>query len=228
MFDKILLAIGLTSGLYLVRNLYTMLLVLPDEAAQGMIYRIMFFHIPSWWTCFLSFLVAGVASAVAIRSKSNRADSLAVAATEVGLAFTFVGLATGMIWAKIIWGIWWTWDARLTWAFITALTYAGYLMMRNMIPDPSERLRVTGVLNVFSFASVVICYKAIDWWRTQHPGAVMSFRTGGGSIDPAMEGMTFHNFIAFLLLCIVLVTLRLRQEETLREIEGLRRLAYSR
>jgi heme exporter protein C len=100
--------------------------------------------------------------------------------------------------------------------------------MRNMIPDPSERRRVSGALNVFSFASVVICYKAIDWWRTQHPAAVMSFRTGGGNIDPAMEGMTFHNFLAFLLLCAVLVTLRLRQEESLREIEGLRRLAYTR
>jgi len=227
MIDKLLFGVGLASGLYLVRNLYTMLVVLPDEAAQGMIYRIMFFHIPSWWTCFLCFLIAGSASAYSITKKNFRADSLAVAVTEVGLAFTFVGLATGMIWAKIIWGIWWTWDARLTWAFITALTYAAYLMMRNMIPDPSERMRVSGALNVFSFASVVICYKAIDWWRTQHPAAVMSFRTGGGNIDPAMEGMTYHNFFAFILLCTVMVVVRLRQEETRREIEGLRRLAYA-
>lgn len=228
MGEKLLYGIGIASGLYLVRNLYMMLMVLPDEAAQGMIYRIMFFHIPSWWTCFLAFFVAGVASAVSISKKNYKYDSLAVAATEVGLAFTFVGLATGMIWAKIIWGIWWTWDARLTWAFITALTYTAYLMMRSMIPDPSERLRVTGALNIFAFASVVICYKAIDWWRTQHPGAVMSFRTGGGNIDPAMEGMTFANFFAFLMLCVVLVAVRLRQEETRREIEGLRRLIFTR
>ncbi len=228
MNDKILLAIGAAAGLFLVRNIYQMFIVLPDEAAQGAIYRIMYFHIPSWFCCFACFLVSGVASAVAIWRKNFRSDSFAVASTEVGLAFTFIGLVTGMIWAKIIWGIWWTWDARLTWAFITALIYAGYLMMRNMIDDPSERMRVTGVLSIFSFTSVMITYKAIDWWRTQHPGAILSFRTGGGNTDPAMERMIYQNFFALLLLTIVLVAIRFRQEETQREIEGMRRMAYTR
>jgi len=156
MSDKILLTVGLASAAFLVRNLYQMFMVLPDEAAQGAIYRIMYFHIPSWFSCFTCFFASGLASGYAIWKKNKRGDSLAVAATEVGLAFTAIGLATGMIWAKIIWGIWWTWDARLTWAFITALIYAGYLMMRSMIDDPGERMRVTGVLSIFAFTSVVI------------------------------------------------------------------------
>lgn len=228
MRDKVLMAAGVASALYLVRNIYQMFMVLPDEAAQGAIYRIMYFHIPSWFTCFACFFVSGMASAYAIWKKNFRGDSFAVAATEVGLAFTMIGLATGMIWAKIIWGIWWTWDARLTWAFITALIYAGYLMMRSMIEDPSERMRVTGVLSIFAFTSVVITYKAIDWWRTQHPGAILSFRTGGGNTDPAMESMIYQNWFALLLLAIVLVGVRFRQEESRREIEGLRRAAYAR
>lgn len=227
MSDKILLTVGVASAAFLVRNLYQMFMVLPDEAAQGAIYRIMYFHIPSWFSCFTCFFVSGVASGYAIWKKNFRGDSFAVAATEVGLTFTAIGLATGMIWAKIIWGIWWTWDARLTWAFITALIYASYLMMRSMIDDPGERMRVAGVLSIFAFTSVVITYKAIDWWRTQHPGAILSFRTGGGNTNPAMEAMIYQNWFALLLLTVVLVAVRFRQEESRREIEGLRRAVYA-
>ncbi|GAB4415899.1 MAG: cytochrome c biogenesis protein CcsA [Bryobacter sp.] len=225
--NKILASLAVVSALWIVRNLYVIFLQLPDEADQGAIYRIMFFHIPSWFVCFALFLASGVLSAYAIGKRNFHADSLAVAATEVGLVFTSIGLVTGMIWARIIWGIWWTWDARLTWAFITFLIYAGYLMMRRMIEEPAERMRVTGVLSVFAFASVVITYKAIDWWRTQHPQPVLSIRTGGGNMDPAMEAMLYSNFVPLLLFAIVLVVLRYRQENNSREIEGLRRLAYS-
>ena len=95
------------------------------------------------------------------------------------LAGALIGLATGSIWARIIWGIWWTWDPRLTWALITCVLYAAYLMMRNMIDDASARARFASVLGTFAFASVAITYKAIDWWRTQHPGPVLPIRTGG-------------------------------------------------
>jgi heme exporter protein C len=228
MNNSILIALGLASALYLARNLYEILVVLPDEAAQGAIYRIIFFHVPSWFTCFTCFFAGGVASAIAIWKRNFKADSWAVAVTEVGLAFTLVGLATGMLWARIIWGIWWTWDPRLTWAFITALVYFSYLMMRRMIEDPSERLRITGSLGIFAFTSVVITYKAIDWWRTQHPGPVLSIRNADGRMDPAMESMIYQNWLALLMLATVLVVIRFRQEETRREIDGLRRLAFTR
>ncbi len=227
MSNQVLAALAAISAVWLIRNLYVILVGLPDEANQGAIYRIIFFHVPSWFTCFTMFLVSGVASAYAIGKRNFKGDSLAVAATEVGLVFTCIGLATGMIWARIIWGIWWTWDARLTWAFITFLIYAGYLMMRRMIEEPAERMRVTGVLAVFAFASVVITYKAIDWWRTQHPGPVLSIRTGGGNMDPAMESMLYLNFIPLLMLAVVLVAIRFRQEELRRELDGLRRLAFT-
>lgn len=227
MTNSVLMAMAAISAIWLVRNLWVILLGLPDEAAQGMIYRIIFFHVPSWFTCFTLFAISGFTSGYAIAKRNFRSDSLAVAATEVGLVFTAIGLVTGMIWARIIWGIWWTWDPRLTWAFITFLIYGGYLLMRRMIEEPAERMRVTGVLSVFAFTSVVITYKAIDWWRTQHPGPVLSIRTGGGNMDPAMERMIYLNFIPLLLLALVLLAIRFRQEERQREIDGLRRIAYT-
>lgn len=227
MREKILCLLAAIAGLWLVRNLYAMFLGLPDEAAQGAIYRIMFFHVPSWWTCFTAFFVAGVSSILYLVKKDTRYDTLAVATVEVGTAFTVIGLVTGTIWARIIWGIWWTWDPRLTWALITCLIYAGYLMLRRAIDDPTARAKNSAVLCIFSFTSVVITYKAIDWWRTQHPGPVITFRTGGGAMDPAMESVLFQNWGALLLLAAVLVAVRMRQEDMQREIESLRRYAHA-
>jgi len=227
MRQKILIALGLISAAWLVRNLSVMFLQLPDERDQDAIYRILFFHVPSWFTCFTAYALAGFASIFYLVKKNTVYDTFAVSAVEVGLAFTLVGLATGSIWARIIWGIWWTWDARLTWALITCIVYMGYLMLRNAIDDPTLRAKNSAVLCIFAFASVVITYKSIEWWRTQHPAPVLDFRTGGGNIDPAMQSMIYHNFGALLLLASLLVLVRMRQEDFLRQLESLRRRAHA-
>ncbi|MCC6586613.1 MAG: cytochrome c biogenesis protein CcsA [Bryobacterales bacterium] len=227
MREKVLYALGLIGGLWLLRNLYIITLVLPDEAAQGAIYRNLFFHVPAWATCFTAYTVAGIASVMYLWRKNHMWDTMAVSCVEVGVAFTLVGLATGSIWARIIWGIWWTWDARLTWAFITCLVYSGYLMLRRAIDDPTARARTAAVMCTFGFVSMGITYKSIEWWRTQHPGPVLSFRSGGGSIDPSMESAVFHNIGAMLLLALVMVAIRMRQEDMQREIDSLRRYIHA-
>jgi heme exporter protein C len=227
MREKMIWALCIVSAILLTRNLYVILVDLPDEAAQGAIYRIIYFHLPAWFTSFTAYFVAGFASLAYLIRKNTWFDSLAVSATEVGTVWTAIGLVTGMIWARIIWGIWWTWDPRLTWAFITYLVYAGYLMLRRAIDDPTVRAKNSAVLSIFSFTTVVITYKAIDWWRTQHPGPVLSFRTGGGTIDPAMEAMIYWNWLAVMLLSLALVLFRLGQEQTQRQVEGLRRQAHA-
>ncbi len=227
MRNKVLIALAIAAGLLLVRNLYVILLRLPDEAAQGAVYRIIFFHVPFWGVCFTAFGLAALASIGYLVKRSSVFDEFSVSAVEIGVVFTAAGLATGSIWARIIWGIWWTWDPRLTWAFITLLVYVGYLMLRRAISDPTERAKNTAVLCIFAFTSVVITYKAIDWWRTQHPGAVLSFRTGGGNIDPAMEAMIFSNMLALLLLAGALLLIRMRQEQMQRQIDALRRRTHA-
>jgi heme exporter protein C len=227
MREKILYALGAAAALLFARNLYVILLGLPDEADQGAIYRIIFFHVPPFLTAAALYLTSAVASILYLTRRHLRYDVVAVSAVEVALPFAAVNLVTGMFWARIIWGIWWTWDPRLTWALISWLIYAGYLMLRTAIDEPSTRAKNSAVMSIFALATVLITYKAIDWWRTQHPGPVLSIRGGGGSMDPAMEQMIWLNLIPFLLLAGVFLMVRMRQEQTQREIEGLRRYAHS-
>jgi heme exporter protein C len=214
----------LTACWLIAANIAVILLVLPDEAAQGAIYRIIFFHVPSAWTAFLGFLAALVASSCYLATRNLRWDALAVAVTEAGLAFAAANLVTGMIWARIIWGIWWTWDARLTSMLICWLLYAGYLMLRRAVEEPSQRARVAAVFSIFAFADVPIVWFSIKWWRTQHPQPVV---WGGGSMDPSMWRMLFLNWIPLLLLFALLAALRMRQEEAQIEVEAMRKQAHS-
>jgi heme exporter protein C len=207
-----------------VADLAVILLVLPDEAAQGAIYRIIFFHVPAAWTAFVGCFLALVASVLFLITRNLRYDALAVAVTEAGLAFGAANLITGMIWARVIWGIWWTWDARLTSMLVCWLLYAGYLMLRHAVEEPTQRARVSAVFSIFAFADVPIVIFSIKWWRTQHPQPVV---WGGGSMDPSMWNMLFLNWVPLLLLFAALATLRMRQEQAQREIDALRRHAHA-
>jgi heme exporter protein C len=224
MREKLIYLLGAAAAILLVRNLYVMLTILPDEAAQGMIYRIMFFHIPAWFTAGVAVMISGVTSALYLGTGKLRYDAVSVSVTEVAVAFLCMGLFTGMIWARIIWGIWWTWDARLTSALILVLLYSGYLILREGISDPTQRAKISAVFNIFAFADVPIVWYSIEWFRTQHPGPVLR---AGGQIDPAMKSTIYWNWLALLLLMAVFVLLRLRQEEMRRELDGLRRLAHA-
>ncbi len=228
MREKLIYLLGIAAAIYLVRNLYLILMVIPDEIAQGAVYRILYFHLPAYFVAATCFLFSGIASAVYLVTRNWKWDSYAVSLVEVGLPFAVVNLVTGMIWARNQWGIWWTWDARLSAAFFSALIYLGYLMLRRAMPDATERAKNSAVLAIFAFVSVIFTYKANEWYRTQHPGPVLTFRTGGGTIDPAMEGMIGHNYLALALLAVVFIAIRWNQEERRREIESLRRevLAY--
>jgi heme exporter protein C len=227
MREKIMYALAAIAAALLVRNLYQMFLGLPDEMLQGAIYRIMFFHVPAGISFMLCSFVAMVASVIYLARKNSAADAMAASVTEIALLFGAVNLATGMVWARIIWGVWWAWDARLTFMLISMLMYSGYMMLRQAIEEPAHRARISAVLSILTFPAVVITYKAIDWWRTQHPGPVLSVRTGGGRMDPAMESVLYLNLLAVLLFAAVLMLIRMRQEEMRRELDGLRREAHA-
>src|SRR5579863_4499691 len=224
MREKVIYVLGACAAILLTRNLYSIFMQLPDEASQGMIYRIIFFHVPAAMTAMLAAGVALVASVLFLITRKFQYDALAVASTEVGLAFLAANLVTGSIWGRIIWGIWWTWDARLTSALVCWLLYAGYLMLRHAIEEPGERSRIAAVFNIFAFTDVPIVFFSIKWWRTQHPQPVF---WGGGTIDPDMRTTALLNLIALALLAVVLVLIRLRQEEVQREIDSVRRFAHA-
>jgi heme exporter protein C len=213
------------AALLLAYNLYHIFLVLPDDALQGAIYRIIFFHVPAAITGMIGYFVALVLSILYLKSGNFRYDSLAASVVEVSVVFSVLNIVTGSIWARIIWGIWWTWDYRLTSALVCVLIFSGYLMLRRAIDEPTQRARLSAALAIFGCIDVVIVWKSIEWFRTQHPGPVLSIRTGGGNIDPAMEHMLYLNFVAILMIATALVLVRTRQEGIAREIDSLRRVA---
>lgn len=224
MREKVLYAFGIIAALLFARNLYYIFLQFPDEASQGAIFRIIFFHVPAAMTALLAALAALVASIGFLLTRRFRFDAVAVSVTEVGLAFLAANLVTGSIWGRIIWGIWWTWDARLTSALVCWLLYAGYLMLRRAIEDPTQRATFAAVYSIFAFVDVPIVIFSIKWWRTQHPQPVF---WGGGTIPGDWYLTAVLNLLAMILLAIILIAIRLRQEEVQREIDSLRRHAHA-
>src|SRR5215471_16795101 len=223
MLNKLLFAIGAAGILLLARDI-NVIKSLPEEASQGAIFKIIFFHVPMAITALTCALVAFCASVGFLITKNFKFDSLAVAVTEVGLAFLAGNLITGSIWGRVIWGLWWAWDARLTSALVCWLLYAGYLMLRRAVDEPTQRATFAAVFSIFAFIDVPIVIFSIKWWRTQHPQPVF---WNGGSFPKDWTAVFLWNMLAMMLIGIVFVTLRLRQEETQRELDSLRRMAHA-
>lgn len=224
MRQKVIIAMLALAAVILVRNLYV-ISVLPDEVNQGQIFRIIFFHVPAAAAAMTGSAVALIASVLFLIRKDFFYDSLAVAVTEVGLAFLAVNLVTGSIWARVIWGVWWAWDPRLTSALICWILYAGYLILRQALEEPTQRATFAAVYSIFAFTDVPIVYFSIRWWRTLHPQPV--FFSKNGSFPEAWSRALGINMLALFLFYAVLTMIRLRQEQTQREIDYLRRTAHA-
>ena len=223
MRDKILYALGIGALAILVWNINT-IARLPEETQQGVTFKIIFFHVPMAMSAMLASAVALVSSVLFLITRNFKYDALAVSVTEVGLALLAGNLVTGSIWGRQIWGIWWTWDARLTSALVCWLLYAGYLMLRHAIEEPTQRATFAAVFSIFAFIDVPIVIFSIKWWRTQHPQPVF---WGGGSFPPDWSVHFWWNVLAIALFAAVLAGVRLRQEESQREIDSLRRMAHA-
>src|SRR4029077_16757125 len=111
MRDKVVYSVAMLGAVVMVRNLYVIFMVAPDEASQGMIYRLLYFHVPAWWTAFLAVAFSGVFSTLYLVKKNLRYDAMAVSVTEVAVVLLIMGITLGSIWSRIIWGVWWAWDA---------------------------------------------------------------------------------------------------------------------
>jgi len=223
MRDKILYGLGAAVILLLARDIQV-IAGLPPEASQGAIFKIIFFHVPMAMTAMLCSFVALLGSVMFLFTRNFKWDAVAVAVTEVGLAFLAANLVTGSIWARVIWGIWWTWDARLTSALVCWLLYAGYLMLRRSIEEPTQRATFAAVFSIFAFIDVPIVIFSIKWWRTQHPQPVF---WAGGSFPPDWTKLFLWNWLAMVLLASLMTAVRLRQEDCQREIDALRRTAHA-
>ena len=197
---------------------YAALFVAPTERTMGLIQRIFYFHVPSAWTAFVAFCVAFVANIAYLLRRAPKWDWLGVSAAEVGLAFCTAVLVTGPIWAKPVWGIWWTWDARLTSTFVLWVLYVSYLLLRTLVSDAERRAVASAVFGIFAFLDVPLVYMSIRLWRTQHPQPVIAGGSGSG-LDPRMWHVFLTCWAALLALMVLLLVQRYRLEALRHEVE---------
>jgi len=199
---------------------YAALFVAPTERSMGVVQRIFYFHVPSAWTAFVAFFIVFIANIAYLTRRRQHWDWLAVSAAEVGLAFCTVVLVTGPLWAKPVWFIWWTWDARLTSTLVLWLLYLTYLLLRTLVDDPARRAIVSAVFGIFAFLDVPLVYMSIRWWRTQHPQPVIAGGEGSG-LDPLMWRVFLLCWAALLGLMVLLLRQRYRLERARHELAEL-------
>jgi heme exporter protein C len=216
-----LLALGVLA--LLSYGLYQGLVAAPTEATMGDVQRIFYYHLPSAFLAFLCFIVNFFASATYLLKRSARADALAVTTAEVGVVFCTVVLVTGPLWAKPVWGIWWTWDARLTSTLLLWLIYLSYLVLRRFASGGQAPV-LSSALAIFGFVDVGFVYMANRWFRTQHPAPVLAGGSDSG-LDPRMGHALLINFLAFLAYAALLVWIRYRMERARQQLEQAHALA---
>ena len=194
----------------------------PEDELQGAMQRIFYIHVPSAWICFVGFGVTFASSIAYLSSRKEKWDTIAASSAEIGTLFTTVVLATGMMWGHAIWGVYWTWEPRLTSFLVLWLMYLGYLAVRAYVPDPARRARFSAVIGIIAFIDVPIIYLSVNWWRTLHPQQVII--TGDGPHMPgAMVIALMVGLITFSLVYVYLMRLRLdvaRLATQLEEIES--------
>src|SRR5690348_14652673 len=205
-----------TAGL-LTFALYEALLVAPTEQTMGNVQRIFYYHVPSAWTAFLLFFANFLASVVYIWKRNAAADAIAAATAEVGVVFCTVVLVTGPIWARPVWGIWWTWDARLTTTLVLWLIYVSYLVLRRYSTG-SQTALLAAALAIFGFVDVPIVYMTIRWFRTQHPQPVIFGEQGSSGLDPGMVPALLINLAAFLCYGALVFWVRYKLERARQEL----------
>jgi heme exporter protein C len=190
------------AGVYVLAWGYT-----PIEVRQGVAQKIFYLHVPSAWSALLAFSLVGIVSALYLWLNDPRLDRFAAASAEVGLAFSAVMLTTGPIWAKPIWGTWWTWDARLTLTLFLFFLFIGYLALRAALQDPGERARFSAVIGILGLLLVPFIHLSVYLFRTLHPQPVV-LKPSRPSLPPEMLRTLLISGAVFLLLYIGLVTIR--------------------
>jgi len=207
--------LAIVTAILLSLGLYEALIGAPTERTMGDVQRIFYYHVPSAWTAFLFFLINFIASVVYLIRRDSKSDIVALVSAEIGVVFCTVVLVTGPIWARPVWGIWWTWDLRLTLTLVLWLIYVSYLMLRRFSTS-SQTALLAAVLAIFGALDVPLVYFSIWFFRTQHPSPVIG---NGGSLDPRMARVLLINWAAFLCLAWLMAWTRYRLELLQREVE---------
>jgi heme exporter protein C len=208
------------SGVAVLVALGMVFLYAPREATMGDVQRIFYFHVSSAWVGFFAFFVTFLAGIGYLAQGQRRWDILALSSVEIGLTFITMTVVTGALWARPVWGTYWTWEPRLTISAVQLLIYVAYLMLRAAIESPEQKARFAAVYGVVAFVTVPLSWFAIRWWRTIHPDIL----TGGEGM--ATTSRMIHALLvslaAFTLLYATLLRQRVRLERAADAVARLR------
>lgn len=195
-------ALLLLAGVYVRALVFT-----PEEAHQGLAQKIFYVHVPAAWSAMMAMGLVGLASILFLLVKDPRYDRFAAASAEVGTAFSLVMLTTGPIWAKPIWGTWWTWDARLTLTLFLFFLFLGYLLLRGAVTEPGLRARYSAVLGICGLVLLPFIHLSVYLFRTLHPAPIV-LKPSAPSLPPEMLITLLFSFGVFTLLYVGFVTIR--------------------
>ena len=215
----ILLGLGFA---LMIAALYLVFIFAPTEEAMGQIQRIFYFHVSMAWVAFLAFFVVFICSILYLWKRAIKWDTIARSSAELGIVFTTLVLITGPIWARPVWGAWWTWDARLTATLVLWLTYIAYLLVRSYAAEESRGARFAAVLGIVGFIDVPIVYLSIHLWRTHHPPALI------GDLVPSMLLTLLVSVAAFTVLYIILITRSISLSNLEAEVRRLKDLQINK
>jgi heme exporter protein C len=189
----------------------------PYESTMLLVQKIFYFHLATWMALSVAVTVCAVGSLMYLFKGNQRADRVAFAAAELSVLYCTFGLISGSMWGRKAWGVWWQWDAKLTMAFMLEMIFLGYLIVRKYGGPGSEKL--AAAMGIFGAATAPFIYKSADWWRTVHPQT--SVMKTLGEKAPPMWNVVWFCGVAFVLLFVVLLMLRVGLEERRAELDRL-------
>jgi heme exporter protein C len=208
------------SGVAVIVALAMVFLYAPREVTMGEVQRIFYFHVASAWIGFFAFFVTFLSGIGYLASDRRLLDIVGLSSVEVGLTFITMTVVTGALWAKPVWGTYWTWEPRLTISAVQLLIYVAYGMLRASLDSSEQKARFGAVYGIVAFVTVPLSWFAIRWWRTIHPNIL----TGGGgmAVTPRMTQTLVVTIAAFTLLYAALLRLRVSLEQAGDELARLR------
>ena len=221
---RVSLVLGVLSLAALVVLAIYGLVVAPPDAVQGDAQRIMYLHVPAAWLAYLAFAVTALGSILYLlpRTRSLVWDRVAGASAELGVLFTGLTLVLGMLWGRPVWGVYWTWDARLVTTAVLFFLYLGYLALRRVPADPHTRAKRCAIAGLIAVIDVPIVHFSVEWWRTLHQQGTVFNRALSPEIHGVMAFTLWWGVFAFTLLYVYLLDLRYRSmalEEGLEDRE---------
>ena len=206
--------LGFSTLALMVASLFMVFDYVPPDAEMGIAQLIFYYHVPLAWVAFASFGLVAIAGIFYLWLGDQLWDDLGYAAAETGMVFCTLMIVAGSIWAKPIWGTWWTWDSRLTMTFILWLMYGGYLMLRASADDTPQVARFGAVIGIVAAMDVPIVIVSVRLWRTIHPAVLVTKQGGHGLEDPRMIWTLLVSLTAFTLLWAWFLMLRFTQLRT--------------